>query len=589
MGKHRIHIVFLLLLFCAACHAPTREARRMVDRAEHLADTLPDSTARLIDSVLRMPVYFSERERMDMALLQAEALFGDHGNAISPVMDDDFFDEHTTLSTSPDLERAAEYFAKKKQYAKAAHAALYSGFVQQHYNEKEEAMRSFKDAEHYGELAKDSLAVAQAQYWMGKMLLNDGMYKEALVVINHSEHNFGNYYSERALSLNMLAVCYLVLGEYENAEISLKQSLVFAQKTHDNKIKRKALNNYAVLFRLQEEYDRAIACLGQIGIESNLDDTELLLFNLNIADVFVVAQEKDSAALHYELVNTLLPKTNVKAQTRVSAYESLSKFAEIQNEDSMALYYWKLYIKWLNRVRDEREQTNVYGIQRKYDYEALQNEMHLKVIQRQRLIIILSVLVAWVLLAYAISQIRLARIRRQEAEIKASLLRFMHDNEEIAKQSEAIKKAHHDLERRHQEMEEVRQTLANQVEKYKNAYVASDKKLSKALLKEQQVMQKMAVYLTHKNDLALFDALKHSVLGDQEYWDAMLKAFDKQFPGMRKELVFQHPDLTETEQKVLLLTYVDASREDTALLLNTSIFMVDKLRTSVKKKMAEKS
>jgi DNA-binding CsgD family transcriptional regulator len=240
-------------------------------------------------------------------------------------------------------------------------------------------------------------------------------------------------------------------------------------------------------------------------------------------------------------------------------------------------------------VRDEREQTNVYGIQRKYDYEALQNEMHLKVIQRQRLIIILSVVVAWVLLAFAISQIRLARIRRQEAEIKASLLRFMHDNEEIAKQSEAIKKAHHDLERRHQEMEEVRQTLANQVEKYKNAYVASDKKLSKALLKEQQVMQKMAVYLTHKNDLALFDALKHSVLGDQEYWDAMLKAFDKQFPGMRKELVLQHPDLTETEQKVLLLTYVDASREDTALLLNTSIFMVDKLRTSVKKKMAEKS
>lgn len=280
---------------------------------------------------------------------------------------------------------------------------------------------------------------------------------------------------------------------------------------------------------------------------------------MNIADVFVVAQEKDSAALHYELVNTLLPKTNVKAQTRVSAYESLSKFAEIQNEDSMALYYWKLYIKWLNRVRDEREQTNVYGIQRKYDYEALQNEMHLKVIQRQRLIIILSVVVAWVLLAFAISQIRLARIRRQEAEIKASLLRFMHDNEEIAKQSEAIKKAHHDLERRHQEMEEVRQTLANQVEKYKNAYVASDKKLSKALLKEQQVMQKMAVYLTHKNDLALFDALKHSVLGDQEYWDAMLKAFDKQFPGMRKELVLQHPDLTETEQKVLLLSYVDAS------------------------------
>jgi len=77
----------VLMLALAACDGTTREARRMVKRAERLADTLPDSTARLIDSVLRMPVNFRERERMDMALLQAEALFGDRGQEISPVMD----------------------------------------------------------------------------------------------------------------------------------------------------------------------------------------------------------------------------------------------------------------------------------------------------------------------------------------------------------------------------------------------------------------------------------------------------------------------------------------------------------------------
>ena len=98
----------------AACDVTTREARRMVRRAELLADTLPDSTAHLIDSVLRMPANFSERERMDMALLQAEALFGDRGQKISPMMDDNFFDDHGMVSTSPELERAAAYYAKKK-------------------------------------------------------------------------------------------------------------------------------------------------------------------------------------------------------------------------------------------------------------------------------------------------------------------------------------------------------------------------------------------------------------------------------------------------------------------------------------------
>jgi len=189
--KRYVWIGLLVLLALSACDSTTREARRMVKRAEQLADTLPDSTARLIDSVLRMPASFSERERMDMALLQAEALFGDHGQEISPVMDDDFFDEHANLSTSPELERAAAHYAGKKQYAKAAHAALYSGFVQQHYNEKEAAMRSFKEAEQYGKLAVDSLTVAQAEYWMGKMFIDDGMEQEALKSFMVSERYIG--------------------------------------------------------------------------------------------------------------------------------------------------------------------------------------------------------------------------------------------------------------------------------------------------------------------------------------------------------------------------------------------------------------
>ena len=68
-----------------------------------------------------------------MALLQAEALFGYRdvsrnvsenndtlgdvsGNVstISPIMDDDFFDEHANLSISPELEHTAAYYASKK-------------------------------------------------------------------------------------------------------------------------------------------------------------------------------------------------------------------------------------------------------------------------------------------------------------------------------------------------------------------------------------------------------------------------------------------------------------------------------------------
>ena len=253
----------------------------------------------------------------------------------------------------------------------------------------------------------------------------------------------------------------------------------------------------------------------------------------------------------------------------------------------MALFYLKQYDKWLNEVRDKREQNNVYGIQKKYDYDALQNTMNQKVIRRQRIIIILSVIAIVVLSALVLSQVRLARIRKQEAEIKASLIRFMHKNEELAKQSESAIKAHQELELKHQESEDARQRLASQVEEYKTAYETSDRNLSKVILKQHQIMQKMAVYLDHKSDSALLDSLKYSVLGGVDYWEAMQNAFDEHFPGMRKKLMQQYPQLTENEQKILLLSYVDASRNDTALLLDTSVFMVDKLRISVKKKMGE--
>ena len=74
--KRHVQIIILLLLSLTACQSPKREAKRLLSQAEQCFDTYPDSTAKLIDSVLHMPVYFSERQRMDMALLQAEALFG---------------------------------------------------------------------------------------------------------------------------------------------------------------------------------------------------------------------------------------------------------------------------------------------------------------------------------------------------------------------------------------------------------------------------------------------------------------------------------------------------------------------------------
>ena len=546
-------LVCLLAMMLCACDATTREARRMVKRAELLADTLPDSTVRLIDSVLRMPASLSERERMDMAMLQAEALFGDRGQEISPVMDDDFFDEHANHSTSPELERAAAYYAGKQQYPKAAHAALYSGFVQQHYNEKESAMRSFKEAEQYGKLAVDSLTVAQAEYWMGKMLYEDYMEDEALSILKKSDAHFGLRNTERAYVNNLEAIVYIVLKQFDEAEMSLEKSLDYAELGLANKIKIKVLNNYAVLRHLEGKNDEAIAKLKKADEVFNLNDSEKTMLFLNFVKSFLAQDEFDSAAVYVHHLEELLPTDQVKDETKASSYETLSRMAEIQGDTASAFQYLKKRQNIVSAILANIEKKSVYRIQQQYDYESLQNEMNRRLILRQRIIAIVGVLALIGLAVFAFTQIRLARMRKQEAEAKAKLFHFMQQN---------------------------RALVESNIEHEKKA-IDTMQQLSDVLFARLKAMQKLDYSLKNPKDKIALKDLEKEVFGDGEHWEAVKEVLDALYPGLWESLKLKYPEMDEMERRVFMMSRLKLSRLGEATLLGISTSVLDKLRTKV--------
>lgn len=580
-----IGLLLALLLALAACDTTTREARRMVKQAELLADTLPDSTVRLIDSVLHMPVYFSERERMDMALLQAEALFGDHGQDISPVMDDDFFDSHDNLSPSPELERAATYFAQKKQYAKAAHAALYSGFVQQHYDEKEAAMRSFKEAEQYGKLVDDSISVARAQFRIGKMLYDDYRSEEALALLKESGIHYGLSYGERAYVRNMEAIAYITLNQFDQAEKSLEKSLNYAEQAQTAKVKIKVLNNYAVLRRLEGKYDEAIAYLKQIKEFPSLSGSEKALLYLNLGKVFLAQNKSDSAAYYYHQLEEILPTDQVKDETKASSYGTLSRLAEIQGDTALAFQYLKRLEEPMSVIQATIEKQTVFRIQQQYDYESLQNEMNKKLIQRQRIIAIVSVLAFIGLAVFAVSQIRLARMRKQEAEAKANLFHFMQKNNELVQKQESNEKALSNLTEEHEASKKAYQDLMRkniEMEALCNAYA---QQYSNALDKNALIIRKLGIYLENTGEASYLVDLKEASFGKNTPWDALMDVFDILYPDVRKNLKLQHPELTEMEQKDFILSFFNISRDEEAVMFKKTVHTVDKIRNSVRRKM----
>ena len=554
MKMIRVPILFLLLLALAACHSPQREARQMARRAERLFDTMPDSTFKLIDSILRMPVYFNEKHRMDLALLQGEALFGDRGQEIPPLMDDEFFDDKPFLSTSPELERAADYYARKKQYAKAAHAALYSGFIQQHYNEKQAAMQSFKDAERYGEMVKDSLTVARAEYWMGRMLFDEGNEQEAFNLLEISEQRFSHTNVEKALAQNMKAVCCLAMGNLDDAEFFLQQGLFNIEMNRTSKVRIRIFNNYAVLYRLQGKYNQAIVCLKQNSIDSDIDEKGALMLYLNLGNVFMDMNKIDSAEYYYQKLKMILPVVQVKNETKVSAYGALSRFAEKQDLLPLALEYRKKHEEFLYSVMNHRQEKNVFRIQRQYDYENLQNTMNQKLARTQRVIAVGIVLLLSVV---ALFLYHLAKRNKKEAEINANLFHFMQQNEE--------------LKQRHEE--------------FSHMNVDRNQKISDLLSDKFRAMQKLDYFIKNQGDKSPLRELENELFDGKDHMEAMMDLFETMYPGLQSALKEKYPNMTNLEYNVYLLSRFKLSRVEEATLLGISTSVLDKVRGRVRKMM----
>ncbi|MBR3711177.1 MAG: tetratricopeptide repeat protein [Bacteroidales bacterium] len=485
--------------------------------------------------------YPRESERMEAALKQADSVYREG--------------ENDTAMFIPGLAEASTYFAEKKQYANAALAALYNGYAEKDYD-KAEAMESFKKAEHYGEIAHDSLTMARAQYQMGRLLYYEGSIMAGLVCSKKADKSFGKHYAERAVVQNGMATSYILLSEYDSALTCLNKSLSYSDLGKSDDVLIKALNNYAVLYELQGKYDKALEHLRMV---KPVNDEQRVLNYLNFGVVFLALNEMDSVDYYYENLKKLLDKTKIIGETKCSVYKALSEHAERIGDFETAIDLRKKLEGVLSKLIEIRNQKNADRIQQKYDYESLQNALNRKIANRQRVIALLILVASLILTFLGVTLLRFSRIRKTEIDLKESLKHFKEQN----------------------------LAMSGQSENYKNALKDAQDELSKAIAKEQRVMQKLAIYVNNPGDTSLLLALKNTAWGNEGFWAETYRLFDEQHPKLLEKLLLYYPTLSDQEQKILVLSGLNASREDTALLLQTSVHMVDKLRNNVKKKVSK--
>ena len=529
------HLIFgSLLLALVACNPSQREAKRLLRQAESIVETHPDSALRLIDSAMHLEIYFSEDERMEMALLQARAIYGDDRDATDSTQSNGNFLLDKVMNhiyTSPDLDHASAYFAQKGQPQKAALAALYKGYDLQTIYADSLALLSFEEATKYGLRAGDSLTIARAFFQMGRHLHWMDKYKEAAAALDSADRYFGHHLYERAFVQNMLGLNYQFLNDFDNATLAFAQSIDFATESGNDDALWRALFNSGIMLGGKHFDNR------DVGI--------LLLKQLETED------------------------TGLKLATKAYGIKELFFDHNVRHDikplsDDSTGYYLRIWARAKSRsqhqiISDETYYGAKFGVVRNYsrqqqrnDYLNLRNAMAEKQLQKQHKILAFCI-VAIAAILLIICALLFWLKRKPKAETIETPMEESKPEIQVTepKQPEENPFVKQELTTR------LRLILsASRIEK--NAY---DPKMEwKPLVR--QVMN-----------------------GKETAFESAVSVIEAAYPGLQSMIAEQFPDLNETDAKVCLLSCSGLSNAEMGDLLGLSVYSINKSRSELRKKL----
>ncbi len=442
-----------------------------------------------------------------------------------------------------------------------AQDALENARIQLDSGNKTEAMKLFKEAEHYGLMSNNTLTVAHARYHIAQCLGYYADKEEVVSLLKAAAEGFGEDYADRAEALRELGDFYQFHRQFDSAEYCLKQAMAYAEQSGSIEAKRNVLSAFHIMYFNAGDYEKSADYLNQFWQASiqEGDDNLLMYYYHDMGNIYSQSGDLDSADYYYSRLEELVSQTEPNEDTWFY-YGVLSDFAEERGDYETACKYGCLYEEGSKLKEIEQQENNLALISHKYDSEVMRNELNQKIIIRQRIIVIVSLLATLVLAALLVSQIRLARRRKREAEINAELFHFKLQNKDLAQ--------------KHAEHEQIQQDYAD--------------RLSDALVKEQRIMLLLDNYLNSNKKSNLLNDLVSSVYSEKNHWQAMQEVVDQLYPDLMETLQQKYPDLDEDERKSYILSYFKLSRQEEADYLGTTINMVDKLRGRRRKKMEER-
>ena len=530
-------------IFCNTFAAEKRNDM-LLDRMKRIAKTL----GLFFGMLLLLPSCNSKAKTERMAAIVAEVRAKYKANE--------------DISNDDQIFEAYDHFVKHKDYENAAPAALYSGCVRQAKKEYETAMNCYKEADYFGRMVGDSVSAAFAQYYIGDLLNDSGNEAEAIANYKAAAELWGDSLSRKAKCFNAVAMMYIINDDYDSAFVYLGQALKLAQISKDNVTEASVWNNYSVAYQLLDEYDTALECLQKTVLL--VDEKRRPIALLNLAKVYLALDERDSLEYYKTQMLNAIETVECKPETMAAVYGFLIKDALAVGDYEGAYQFEKQHEQVALDLLSDQTQSSVLEIQKKYDFEAQANQHNRQMLSRQRVIILLTIILIAALVAVTLLILNALKKKRIEAEISANLL---------------------ELKKRNAQQQQERSEMKVQLEELQKQ---TDSKLKDEYLQKCHIIRHFEVLSHDRNNPMAFKDLEKSLFEGEDHWAGFEVAFEGVHPGFIASVRQSYPDLTDMEFRYCLLSHFKLSRQEYADVLGCSVYNVDKIRTSLNSKMKTK-
>ncbi len=537
--KRYLPLVCILLL-ATSCDRPLLVADKMLRKAETLVNQHPDSALALLDSI-QNPMNLPNKQRYRYILLRVQAKDKNYEDIASDTL----------------VFKAKEYYSKTGDLHEAALASLYSGRVLKAQKKYERALTACLDAEGYSMQTKDANLKGLIQSSIGKIYCDQLLRKEAIrrfKLAREYFHQSKNYRNE-IVSFNQIGNCFLVQGKNDSAFVCYEMSLALADQHRLVKEQSAIRQSMGVACRQVGDFQKAKMYFKQ-ALAFPADSLEQARLYYNLAQVFNKIDQNDSARYYLGQSLDKLPEKNAN-YLAANIYRAWSAIEAKDGNYQEALAHHNRYSKYLASILDENKSKAVLEIQRKYDFQLLQNHNKQLRLDRQRILLFSSLAVLSAVILFLLVSWRSMRRKKELLEAEQKIY----------------------------QLKELARSFDKKESSFRTTLLAHFDILKKAALLEAYMKEddrKKGAYLIRKFNEIVYGQAKPD-------WNVLYRTMNDMHDGFYDRLRKKLSVLDESEFRICCLSYEEFSNTDIGIILKYSINTIQAKKTSIRKKLGIKT